>query len=210
MRAITLSVIAGLTTVVALTTAGLVSDPARLRDLGIGSSSAAALPETADEDVPGPLRPTGTIPAPAAAAPGRRAAPPPPPPRPADVRGQPRERGIVGWEGRFRAGRSGETESADARALVRLPARELVFENFAIADRPDLEVWLVAADRVASADDALSAKRVSLGRLKKPAGNQTYRLPQELDVAVYRHVVVWSRRERSPRLAALLQPRRGP
>jgi hypothetical protein len=210
MRAITLSVIAGLTTAVALTAAGLVSDPARLRDLGIGPSSAAALPDPADEDVPGPLRPTGTVPGPAQATPGRRTPAPTPPPRPADIKTQSRERAIVGWEGRFRAGRSGETESAEARALVRLPGRELVFENFAVADRPDLEVWLVAADRVTTADDALSAKRVSLGRLKKPAGNQTYRLPQELDVAVYRHVVVWSRRDRSPRLAALLQPRRGP
>lgn len=209
MRAITLSVIAGLTAAASLTAAGLVVDPAWLRDLGIGASSAAALPDVGDDEVPGPLRPAGGSTSPVQI-PAVRRGQPSPPQRPENLRPAPTQRVIVGWEGRFRAGESGESESPEARALVRLPARELVFENFAVADRPDLEVWLVAADRVKTADDALSAKRVSLGRLKKPVGNQTYRLPQELDVAVYRNVVVWSRRDRSPRLAALLQPRRAP
>ncbi|TBW34712.1 hypothetical protein EYW49_17480 [Siculibacillus lacustris] len=208
MRATTLAVIAVLTAAAALAGNLLPNDPgASVRDWAIGPSSAAALPDADDEPtvVPGPMRAAdgGVLPA----LPAARRAPPPPRAEPAV---KPPPRAVLAWEGRFRPSRPQDADAGAGRALVRLPARELSFADFTVADLPDLEVWLVAADRVASADDALGAKRVSLGRLKKPRGNQTYRLPPEIDVSVYRSVIVWSRRERAPHVTALLVPQRTP
>jgi hypothetical protein len=62
----------------------------------------------------------------------------------------------------------------------------------------------VAADRLGRGEDLSDTKRVSLGRLKKAEGDQTYRMPPEIDLRVYRTVVVWSRRERSARAHAPL------
>jgi hypothetical protein len=208
MRAISLSIVAVLTAAAALGLNGLATDPSWLGDLRIGTSSAAALPDGDDDVVPGPLRVAPSTVEPTAARPAARRAAPPPPPKPAAVRSEAKPtRAVGGYEGRFRANRPDEEITAAARASVRLPERQLVFENFSVTDRPDLEVWLVAADRIVTAEDALGAKRVSLGRLKKPVGNQTYRLPPEIDVSIYRSVIVWSRHERFPRLTALLQPR---
>lgn len=107
-------------------------------------------------------------------------------------------------EGAFRPGAAGE--KAAGRALARPAANELKLEKLAVTPGRDLELWLVAVDRLVDGADLTDTKHVSLGRLKKTEGDQTYRLPPELDLKVYRTVVVWSRRERSARAGALLVP----
>lgn len=107
-------------------------------------------------------------------------------------------------EGAFRPGAAGE--KAAGRALARPAANELKLEKLAVTPGRDLELWLVAVDRLVDGADLTDTKHVSLGKLKKTEGDQTYRLPPELDLKVYRTVVVWSRRERSARAGALLVP----
>jgi hypothetical protein len=107
-------------------------------------------------------------------------------------------------DGGFRPGAPGE--KAAGRAVARLAAAELRLEKLAVTPGRDLEVWLVAVDHLAAGDDLTDTKRVSLGRLKRAEGDQTYRLPPEIDLRVYRSVVVWSRRERAARAYATLAP----
>ena len=156
--------------------------------------------------VPGPLRPV-VDPAPAFDPPATRRpalAQPPEPPRPiAHVDAPPPPMAEV-YEGAFRPGATGE--KAGGRALARPGAKEMKLEKLAVTPGRDLELWLVAIDRIGNGEDLSDTKRVSLGRLKKPEGDQTYRLPPEIDLRVYRAVVVWSRRERSARAGALLAP----
>lgn len=161
----------------------------------------AFAPEAAE--VPGPLRPITAPPPLPTEAPRDRSraqigvAQPPQP-------GEPAEASVM--EGVFRPGAPGE--KASGRALARPAKKELRLEKLAVTPGRDLELWLVAVDRVGNGEDLSDTKHVSLGRLKKAEGDQSYRLPPEIDLRVYRQVVVWSRRERSARAAAVLGPQR--
>ena len=156
--------------------------------------------------VPGPQRPM-VDPAPILDPPGTRRplVQPAEPPRPtARLDAPPPSPMAEAYEGAFRPGATGE--KAGGRAVARPGAKELKLEKLAVTPGRDLELWLVAIDRIGNGEDLSDTKRVSLGRLKKPEGDQTYRLPPEIDLRVYRAVVVWSRRERSARAGALLAP----
>jgi hypothetical protein len=85
-------------------------------------------------------------------------------------------------------------------------ARELKLEDFQVSEVPDLEILLVAGDRIAKPDDVLTSKRVSLGRLKKIVGRQIYRMPAEVDPSTYRSVVIWSKRRKIVVASARLEP----
>lgn len=203
MRATTLLLSAALGTVAA--TGGY----ALLRGLDSAYGDEKAAPPV-EVQVPGPLRPVApvTVPAveptpdkrrPATTAPVEAPRPtkpvaalPPTPPPPAT------------YEGVFRPGATGE--KAAGKAIARLASHDLKIEKLAVTPGRDLEVWLVAIDRLGNGDDLSGSKHVSLGKLKKAEGDQTYRLPPELDLGVYRTLVVWSRRERSARAGALLVP----
>lgn len=191
MRAATLS-IAAATAALLLTAA-----PSPVR----AQSSEAPAP------VPGPLRPMAD-PAPVFDPPGTRrpaGVQPAEPPRPTARLDAPTPPPMAeAYEGAFRPGATGE--KAGGRAVARPAAKELKLEKLAVTPGRDLELWLVAIDRIGNGEDLSDTKRVSLGRLKKPEGDQTYRLPPEIDLRVYRAVVVWSRRERSARAGALLMP----
>lgn len=174
----------------------------------IGILIAAALPvlaavaaqasETAPppEIVPGPLRPLGG----GARDPATedRGAPVP------AALPEPAQRMPEMLEGPFLPGAPGE--KAGGRAIARTAVHDLRLEKLSVTPGRDLELWLVAVDRIADRVDLAETKHVSLGRLKKAEGDQTYRLPPEIDLRVYRMAVVWSRRERAARAAALLAP----
>jgi hypothetical protein len=122
--------------------------------------------------VPGPQRPM-VDPAPVLDPPGlRRTAPtrpseaPLPPPR-VDVPALP---AAEAYEGTFRPGATGE--KAGGRAVARPGAKELKLEKLAVTPGRDLELWLVAIDRIGNGEDLSDTKRVSLGRLKKPEGDR--------------------------------------
>ena len=183
---------------------------------------------TPADDVPGPLRATQP-PVPVVAAPIDKTPPtkpqrvPPPPPK----RGQPTVQTQTGrpitWSATLQpVARSGDAKrgpakpSGDPRAggdvkgriTADVTARQLKFNDFQVPDRPDLEVWLTAADPTAPAATLMESKHVSLGRLRKPRGDQTYKIPAELDLSVYRTLLVWSRHTRSADAFARLVPGR--
>mgnify|MGYP001765569732 CR=1 FL=1 len=177
-------------------------------EIALGESAPAAV--TAVPAVPGPQRPVGELPPapPEVAPPPDRKRPPPAatapePPRTATVAAPPTAPPAV-LEGAFRPGATGE--KAAGRALARPLAGELKLEKLAVTAGRDLEVWLVAVDRLGDGADFTDTKHVSLGKLKKNEGDQSYRLPLEIDLSVYRAVVVWSRHERSARAGAILVP----
>lgn len=184
-----------------------VTDP-RIGPFGSDAARATGIaPERVDEEiVPGPLRPTAPLaatadrtrpgPAPRVQEPPRRAVAPPQPVRAAPAT----------WIGNLTPVRRGS--EAKGKIVVTVAGRELKLTDFSVADRPMLEIWLSAADPGATAAKLQETKHVSLGRLRKPRGDQVYRFPAELDPAIYRTVVVWSRRDRAPDAVARLTPAR--
>ncbi len=175
--------------------------------LALGGAPFAADPAAAQAlapvalEVPGPLRPITAVPPMPIEAPRDRLRPNVGATRPAQVAPSP-EASVM--EGVFRPGAPGE--KAGGRAVARPAKKELRLEKLVVTPGRDLELWLVAVDRIGNGEDLSDTKRVSLGRLKKAEGDQSYRLPPEIDLRVYRQVVVWSRRERSARAGALLGP----
>ena len=174
--------------------------------------AAPAAAEAPPSLVPGPLRPVVLPPPeePPPVVPDKRRAQAKPAPAPAPAPDHTaavepaKPTAPVPLEGAFRPGATGE--KAAGRVLVRPGVAELRIEKLAVTPGRDLEVWLVAVDRLGNGDDLTDTKHVSLGRLKKTEGDQVYKVPPEIDLRVYRAVVVWSRRERLARAGALLSP----
>ncbi len=197
----------------------------------LGTPLASAQGETQiGDDVPGPLRPTRPDAAPPVPAEKGRATPTravtPPPPTSATKRtgtADPKALRPITWSAPLLpiaravdAGRAPSKQTTASRAggdvkgrVTADPgARQLKFADFQVPDRPDLEVWLTAAEPSAPASIQMESKHVSLGRLRKPRGDQTYKIPPELDLSVYRTVLVWSRHTRSADAFARLVPSR--
>lgn len=63
--------------------------------------------------------------------------------------------------------------------------------DFATADGPKLEVWLVRADDAQDSETVLHSEHVSLGALQSPTGAQSYAVPGNVNLGVYRSVTVW-------------------
>ena len=75
-------------------------------------------------------------------------------------------------------------ELADGRRFVR-------FEDLATSDGPDLHVWVTdqpSGGEWGSYDDG---RYVRLGELKATHGNQNYEIPDDVDLAGLRSVVIW-------------------
>ena len=181
------------------------------------------------DDVPGPLRATQP-PLPVVAAPVDKPqptkpqrVPPPPPPKRGQPTAQTQSGRPITWSATLQpVARPGDAKRGPAkssgdprnggdvkgRITADVTARQLKFNDFQVPDRPDLEVWLTAADPTAPAATLMESKHVSLGRLRKPRGDQTYKIPTELDLSVYRTLLVWSRHTRSADAFARLVPGR--
>ncbi|WP_375569272.1 DM13 domain-containing protein [Ahrensia marina] len=65
------------------------------------------------------------------------------------------------------------------------------FTEFEVTNGPDLEVWLVADDTPFSSGAVLASEWVSLGQLKGNIGDQTYTIPDDVDVSQFGSVVIW-------------------
>lgn len=70
-------------------------------------------------------------------------------------------------------------------------ANLLRFTQFEVTNGPDLEVWLVADDAPSSSGAVLDSEWVALGQLKGNIGDQTYTIPDDVDVSAYGSVVIW-------------------
>jgi Electron transfer DM13 len=131
-----------------------------------------------NEDVPVGV-PASSLPRAAAAEPdasGKPAAKPAPKPQNVAVASGPFE---VADEG-----------SAEGKAtLVRKASggRVLTLTDFAVANGPDLRVYLVPGDGTDTGDN------IDLGGLKGNKGNQQYDVPSNADTSRYKTVVIWCR-----------------
>jgi hypothetical protein len=80
--------------------------------------------------------------------------------------------------------------SASGRATVVAKAgggRVLTLTDFAVANGPDLRVYLVPGDGKDTGD------HIDIGGLKGNKGNQQYDLPASVDIGRHRTVVIWCR-----------------
>jgi hypothetical protein len=70
-------------------------------------------------------------------------------------------------------------------------ASVLRFTDFDVTNGPDLKVWLVKAEEVASSSDVTASEWVSLGPLKGNKGDQNYIIPEDVNADDYPSVVIW-------------------
>lgn len=70
-------------------------------------------------------------------------------------------------------------------------ASVLRFTEFSGTNGPDLKVWLVKAASVQGSGDVKASEWLSLGPLKGNKGDQNYVIPEGVDIADYRSVVIW-------------------
>jgi hypothetical protein len=81
-------------------------------------------------------------------------------------------------------GRAAVLRTGSGAGLVRLT-------EFRVTNGPDLEVWLVAEPDPKTSDDVKSSEWISLGQLKGNVGDQTYPVPDGVDLSAYGSVVIW-------------------
>ncbi len=76
--------------------------------------------------------------------------------------------------------------------IYELPAgnRILRFEDFRSKNGPDLHVYL-STENPTSTFASLGSNEVHLGALKGNVGNQNYEIPTEIDLSLYRSVVIY-------------------
>ena len=70
-------------------------------------------------------------------------------------------------------------------------ASVLRFTDFQVTNGPDLKVWLVKADVIASSSDVTASEWVSLGPLKGNKGDQNYLIPEDVSADDFASVVIW-------------------
>jgi hypothetical protein len=87
--------------------------------------------------------------------------------------------------------------------------RVLRFESFTVLNGPDLYVYLVPADPVPNVIGQDYMVFHNLGALKGNTGDQNYELPADLDLSLYKSVVIWCRAFKVPFAAAPLAPTGG-
>jgi len=81
----------------------------------------------------------------------------------------------------------------------------LRLEEFQVEDGPDLHVYLTTQDPVENISGSDLPDAVDLGILKNLRGDQSYELPEDLDLTEYRSVVIWCVPFQVPFIAAPLQ-----
>jgi hypothetical protein len=69
--------------------------------------------------------------------------------------------------------------------------RILRFTDFKVSNGPDVVVYISAIDDANDNDTVNNSKFISLGSIKGNIGDQNYYLPDDLDLNVYRSVVIW-------------------
>jgi hypothetical protein len=98
------------------------------------------------------------------------------------------EKNISLASGEFEVADEGSAEgTATVVSLAGDKGRVLTLTDFAVANGPDLRVYLVPGDGKDTGD------HVDLGGLKGNRGNQQYELPDDVDIGKHRTVVIWCR-----------------
>ena len=63
--------------------------------------------------------------------------------------------------------------------------------QFYVTPGPDLYVWLVKNPNPKTSQDVKDSQSVQLAKLKTPSGNQSYKIPADIDASQYGSVVIW-------------------
>lgn len=87
---------------------------------------------------------------------------------------------------------------ADGTRILRL-------QDFEVDNGPDLHVYLVPNDPVATSVGVDIPGAIDLGKLKGNIGDQNYEIPADLDLSQFKSVVIWCQPFRVPFIAAPLQ-----
>lgn len=85
--------------------------------------------------------------------------------------------------------------------------RVLSLTDFCTASSPDLQVYLINAPDALENETVEKSEQLLLGELQKAEGDQSYPLPDDLDLTRYRAVVIWNRKYRVNFTTAPLAPR---
>jgi hypothetical protein len=94
--------------------------------------------------------------------------------------------------GEFRDADSAHKGSGKASILKGSAGTSLVrLTEFKVTNGPDLEVWLVKAADPKSSADVKSSEFLSLGALKGNIGDQTYSVPENVNIDDFGSVVIW-------------------
>jgi len=72
--------------------------------------------------------------------------------------------------------------------------RILRFTDFEVSNGPDVVVYISAIDDANDNETVKNSKFIFLGSIKGNIGDQNYELPDDLDLNVYRSVVIWCKR----------------
>lgn len=95
-------------------------------------------------------------------------------------------------EGQFRDADRGHRGKGTATILEGADGKRVVeLSNFKVTAGPDLEVWLSAHGDIKRASDVTKNAYVSLGRLKRSSGDQSYDIPADVDLSKFKSVVIW-------------------
>ena len=72
--------------------------------------------------------------------------------------------------------------------------RILRFTDFEVSNGPDVFVYVSAIDDANDNDTVKNSKFISIGSIKGNIGDQNYELPDDLDLNIYRSVIIWCKR----------------
>ncbi|MEO0497198.1 MAG: DM13 domain-containing protein [Pseudomonadota bacterium] len=94
--------------------------------------------------------------------------------------------------GQFRDADSAHRGSGNATIFTAASGEpRLAFTEFEVTNGPDLEVWLVKNPDPQSSADVKASEWVSLGQLKGNIGDQSYAIPEGVDLGEYGSAVIW-------------------
>ncbi len=82
----------------------------------------------------------------------------------------------------------------------------LRLEDFEVLNGPELHVYLTNVDPVPNAAGVDLSEYIDLGLLKGNIGDQNYEIPEGVDPAIYKSVIIWCEPFRVPFNAAPLAP----
>jgi hypothetical protein len=93
--------------------------------------------------------------------------------------------------GMFRDADSAHRGSGSATLFQADGVVSLAFTDFEVTNGPDLEVWLVKEADPQSSADVKASEWISLGQLKGNVGNQSYPVPDDINLDEYGSAVIW-------------------
>lgn len=97
------------------------------------------------------------------------------------------------WQGRFRDAEPTRKGSGQVELVKTERGWQARLTGFSVTPGAGLELWLVAHADPKKPRDVTKSKYLSLGTLRSPKGDQVYTLPDDVDPAQFKSLVIWSK-----------------